>query len=172
MSWFYSTFLPSLFDRAGVNAPMWLSRKQTDVCTRYMAKEACVVRDCTGDAAGTHLSYTTTWAGRSVRLEYSKRNGCGAIVFSATATEQELAATRAANARDARDRNTYTRMYQKRPDMFTAELMHVCFALDGCMLDLAAELQEPTPSQSNVNATADTIRALKIKLDLMQSCMF
>ena len=83
--WFYDTFLPSLFERAG-HKSMWLTKKQTGVCVQYMEKHTVTLNDYQG-FSGKHLYYTCEWNGRKVTLQYSKLNGCGTITFSYNAEE-------------------------------------------------------------------------------------
>ena len=88
--WFESTFLPSLFERAGTGKPMWLTRKQTAICTENMDLQAVRVENFAG--YGSHNNYFCEWNGRCVSLCYSKKNGCGTIQFGMNQPEQELAA--------------------------------------------------------------------------------
>lgn len=78
--WFEETFLPSLFERAGTCKPMWLSQKQTAVCTRNMEVHTCDVQYSPVDYY-RHDDYHCTWRGRQVWLYYSSKNGCGRIEF-------------------------------------------------------------------------------------------
>ena len=87
-SWFFATFLPSLFDRAGTNHSMWLTQKQTAVCVENMEKHVVRTLEFQGYSSA-HLWFSCEWNGRSVRLNYSKLNKCGAIEFGLT--EAELA---------------------------------------------------------------------------------
>lgn len=88
MSWFYDTFLPSLLERAGTNHAMWLTRKQTEICTRYMEKHTVRLAEFQGDYT-SHDYYTVKWGERDVHLSYSKLNGCGTISFSFNKAELE-----------------------------------------------------------------------------------
>lgn len=82
MKWFEKVFLPSLFDKAGINHAMWLSQKQTAICKENMTAESRM------DALGhRHIFYKTTYNGREVSMQYSKKNGCGQITFGATEEE-------------------------------------------------------------------------------------
>lgn len=88
--WFAETFLPSIFDRCKDRGKeMWLSQKQTLICTDNM--EVHQVRfDLDGyGAKGTHNNYVCDWNGRKVVLSYSKKNGCGYISFGMNKAEQE-----------------------------------------------------------------------------------
>lgn len=90
MAWFYETFLPSIFERAGAEKGMWLSRKQTAVCTKYMEQHTARTEQFHGEYT-KHLYYTCKWGERDVQLSYSKLNGCGMITFSYNKAEREEA---------------------------------------------------------------------------------
>lgn len=87
--WFNEVFLPSLFERAGTGKPLWLSRKQTTVCTDHMEKKTVSFSD--GFGTYRHDNYFYSWNGRQVILSYSKLNGCGQISFGMNKEEQEKA---------------------------------------------------------------------------------
>ena len=78
--WFAENFLPSLFDRTKPDKGIWLSRKQTAICVKYLEQHSTRHAQFQGDYT-THLYYTGEWNGRTVRMDYSKLNGCGMIVF-------------------------------------------------------------------------------------------
>ena len=86
--WFSETFLPSVFDRAGTDKSMWLSRKQTSICVDNMEKHTVMQAQFQGDYT-RHNYYTAEWNGRKIDLQYSKLNGCGTITFSMTKEEAE-----------------------------------------------------------------------------------
>lgn len=88
--WFNDVFLPSLFERAGIGKTLWLSRKQTAVCTDHMEKKTFSFSD--GFGTYRHDNYFYSWNGRQVILSYSKLNGCGSISFGMSKEEQEQAA--------------------------------------------------------------------------------
>lgn len=85
--WFNEIFMPSIFQRAGVGKSMWLSQKQTAICTENMKKETAVFSD--GIYTYKHLNYSCVWNGRKVNLSYSKKNGCGSIIFGLNDEEQK-----------------------------------------------------------------------------------
>lgn len=114
MGWFYDTFLPSLFARAGAEKGMWLSKKQTDVCTRYMEKHSVLHAQFQGDYT-THLYYTCKWGERDVHLSYSKLNGCGMITFSFDSAEREEATRAAQEERERIERERIERV-KRRPE--------------------------------------------------------
>lgn len=96
-SWFFATFLPSLFDRAGTNHSMWLTQRQTAVCVDNMEKHITRTLEFQGDSSA-HLWFSCEWNGRSVRMNYSKLNKCGTIEFSFS--PDELAVNREANKKE------------------------------------------------------------------------
>lgn len=86
MKWFEEVFLPSLFDKAGINHAMWLSQKQTAICKENMTAEFQM------DALGRrHIFYKTTYNGREVLMQYGRKNGCGQIIFRETKAEAQKA---------------------------------------------------------------------------------
>lgn len=88
--WFNDVFLPSIFRRAGTGKPLWLTQKQTAICTDNMTKNAASFSD--GVYSFRHYNYSCTWNGRKVILSYSKKNGCGTIEFGPNEEEQKAAA--------------------------------------------------------------------------------
>ena len=85
--WFYSIFLPSVFERCEPGKGKWLSQKQTMICTENMVRKQ-VRYDSDGyGTMQTHDNYVCEWEGRSVFLSYSKKNGCGCIEFGFNAKE-------------------------------------------------------------------------------------
>lgn len=109
MNWFYETFLPSLFERAGTNKSLWLSQKQTAVCTKYMEKHSVRTDDFFGDR-NAHIYYACKWGERDVQLSYSKLNGCGMITFSFDSAEREEATRAAQEDRERIERERVARI--------------------------------------------------------------
>lgn len=90
MKWFYSTFLPSIFERCkNRGKEMWLSQKQTAVCIQNMELRQVRFDPDGYGARCTHNNYVCEWDGRSVILSYSKKNGCGYISFGMSEDEKE-----------------------------------------------------------------------------------
>lgn len=88
--WFSEVFLPSIFDRCQPCNGKWLSQKQTAVCVQNMqAHRTRYDADGYGSMC-THDFYTCEWNGRTVTLDYSKKNGCGCIMFGMSAAEIEV----------------------------------------------------------------------------------
>lgn len=108
MAWFYETFLPSLFERAGTNKSLWLTQKQTAVCIRYMERHSVRTDDFFGDR-NAHIYYTCKWGERDVQLSYSKLNGCGMITFSFDSAEREEATKAAQEERERIERERIER---------------------------------------------------------------
>ena len=125
MAWFYETFLPSLFERAGAEKGMWLSQKQTAVCTKYMEKHSVRTDEFFGDR-NTHLYYTAKWGERDVQLSYSKLNGCGMITFSYNKAEREEATRAAQEERERIERERIARVkrHPERLAKIISELQH------------------------------------------------
>ena len=140
MAWFYETFLPSLFERAGTNKSLWLTQKQTAVCTKYMEKHSVRTDDFFGDR-NTHLYYTAKWGERDVHLSYSKLNGCGMITFSFDSAEREEATRAAQEERERIERERIDRI-KRRPERLakiiaelTAKLENAIEYYDGDVAD-------------------------------------
>lgn len=87
--WFEQVFLPSIFEKTGVNKPFWLSVKQTEICAENMTVHSTVYDGTGYGIMYNHNYYTCDWNGRKVTLEYSKKNGCGCIKFSMNSEELE-----------------------------------------------------------------------------------
>lgn len=87
--WFNGVFVPSLFERAGVNHLMWLSAKQTQICVENFdsCKTVKVESEC-GMFYRRNI-YKHTWNNRIIHLYYSKLNGCSQIIFGYTPEEIE-----------------------------------------------------------------------------------
>ena len=118
--WFNDIFLPSLFDRAGANNPIWLTAKQTAVCTANMKKND--VRYHSQFGFESHSFFTAEWNGRKVRLDFSKLNGCGTIFFSLNESEQEEASKKAKEHNEQRRVERLRVMFTKHPQRFNEKL--------------------------------------------------
>ena len=133
MAWFYDTFLPSIFDRAGTNKGMWLTQKQTAVCTRYMERHSVRTDDFFGDR-NTHLYYTCKWGERDVQLSYSKLNGCGMITFSYNKAEREEATKAAHEERERIERERIERV-KRHPERLAKVVADLTKMLEGAIAD-------------------------------------
>lgn len=69
-TWFDEVFLPSLFERAGVNNALWITNKQRQVCLDYFR------------------NYVYTWQNRTIKL-YPCKNGAAQIYFCHTEKEHQ-----------------------------------------------------------------------------------
>ena len=88
--WFAETFLPSIFERCkSKGKEMWLSQKQTAICTDNMELHQVRFDPDGYGVRCTHNNYVCDWNGRRVFLSYSKKNGCGYISFGMNKAEEE-----------------------------------------------------------------------------------
>lgn len=120
-AWFTQTFLPSLFERIGANKALWLSQKQTAICTKYMEQHIATVQlDVV--STGRHNFYTCKWQGRNVTLDYSKKNACGCIKFSFT--EEEIAIYQQEHEKEEKAKKIefYRSMKASRPEKYAKRL--------------------------------------------------
>lgn len=74
--WFDEKFIPSLYKKAGEKNEMWLTVKQTNVCLENMN-----VFTITDEFGFKHKLASYEWDERAVKLFFSKKNGCGKILF-------------------------------------------------------------------------------------------
>lgn len=117
MKWFDTTFLPSLFEKAGIGKSLWLSQKQTAICVKYMEQHTV----CSCDEVGNicrHLNYTCIWQDRDVILSYSKLNGCGTISFGFNTAEKLENEKAAEKAEWEREYDLISRQYRRRREKF------------------------------------------------------
>ena len=76
--WFDEKFLPSLYGKLGGPGELWLTVAQANVCLENMK-----VYTTTDGRGFMHTLAEYKWNGRDVRLIFSKKNGCGRILFGA-----------------------------------------------------------------------------------------
>lgn len=69
-NWFDDVFMPSLFERAGINNTIWITNKQRLTCLNYFC------------------DYEYLWNNRTVKL-YPCKNGAAQIYFCSTKEEQQ-----------------------------------------------------------------------------------
>lgn len=133
--WFLDTFLPSLFDRAGTNNPIWLTQKQTAVCVQNMEQHTAITHEYQG-CSFAHLWFSCEWASRNVILQYSKRNGCGTIRFSLNPKE---AATYEEEHKKERERIESERVarLKKNPDRLKKEIGRLQKEISSCKTALS-----------------------------------
>ena len=157
MAWFYETFLPSLFARAGAEKGMWISQKQTAVCTKYMERHTVRCEQFQGDYT-KHLYYTTKWGERDVRLSYSKLNGCGMITFSYNKEEREEATRAAQEERERIERERIERIKRR-----TERLAKI-------IADLTAKLERAMEYYDDDVADGMDENTLQRDLEWIESC--
>lgn len=87
--WFDTVFLPSIYERVKERGggAIWLTVKQTSVCIANMESHSACYSTSVPAERTNSLYYTHEWQGRGVRLDYSKKNGCGCISFGITDEE-------------------------------------------------------------------------------------
>lgn len=152
MKWFEEVFLPSLFDKAGINHAMWLSRKQTAICTENMTAESCM------DELGyRHTSYKTTYNGREVSMQYSKKNGCGQITFGATEEEVKESMQEYNKRRIERVKNSAKVMLERRSERVPKRLAELQRLIDSVLFALEDETNPDL--QSNLKQTLAEYKA-------------
>lgn len=144
MKWFDTTFLPSLFEKAGVGKFLWLSQKQTAVCVKYMEQHTVCLRDEVGNIC-RHLNYTCTWQDRDVILSYSKLNGCGAISFGFNTAEKLENEKAAEKTKWEREYDLISRRYRRRREAFDKEY-------NEC-LQFSQEIEEDIAEDRKTNKT-------------------
>lgn len=138
--WFFETFLPSLFDRAGANHRMWLSRKQTAVCVENMNRHTVRYEVLQGFESRSY--FITEWNGRTVTLFYSKKNGCGQIEFSATKEEVEEAREKSRIENERIERERIRRRKERNPEKFAEEVRKLRDTISSYEDDLQLDLEE------------------------------
>lgn len=131
--WFYDSFLPSIFERAGAEHGLWLTRKQTAVCTQYMERHSARIEQPQGDCT-SHLYYTAKWGERDVHLSYSKLNGCGVITFSLNDAEKAEANREAQEERDRIERERIERI-KRNPERLAKRMSKLSAKLESAIAD-------------------------------------
>lgn len=134
--WFYETFLPSLYAQAG-HGKKWLSAKQTAICVRNMEQHTSTTIE--SDGICRHLYYTCVWQNRKVTLHYSKKNGCGLIMFGHNESEQH--AIEAASAQDQQNQEkAHIAFINSRPDLKARKIKAIEKELSEAKAALAEEM--------------------------------
>lgn len=118
MAWFYDTFLPSLFERAGAGGTAALTVKQSDICKRYMHISA------------DRKSLTCKLDERTVNF-YGNRKGTGALYFA------ELPNERAARI-VYNEKSTARKTYNHDKKWYSERIGE----LRGLLEDIAADLRD------------------------------
>lgn len=134
--WFQDTFLPSLYSQAG-HGKKWLSAKQTAICVRNMDEHTGTTIE--SDGIFRHLYYTCIYQGRKVTMHYSKKNGCGLIMFGHDESEQQ--AMCAASAQDQQNQEkAHIAFINSRPELKAKKLQAIEKELGELKAALAEEL--------------------------------
>lgn len=114
MNWFYDSFLPSIYGRTD-DGRAWITAAQVNVCERYMRCDVVTVETADG-GRGRHVVLSCYWRGRAVRVDVSKKNGAGAILFGLTAAEKEQREQAAAAEKEQHERERAARVARRRPE--------------------------------------------------------
>ena len=141
--WFYNTFIPYLFQRAGTGNGIWLSRKQTAICVENMEKHTA--RFQTLESYGdfwSHNYYTATWNGRAVTLDYSKKNGCGIISFGASKEEQEAMRKENEERELEHERRIAAIWYRKRRERYNQTVADLRNSIEASKEDYHDDLED------------------------------
>jgi hypothetical protein len=162
--WFAETFLPSIFDRCKDRGKeMWLSQKQTAICTDNM--EVRQVRfDLDGyGAKGTHNNYVCDWEGRKVVLSYSKKNGCGYISFGMDKAEQEAHLAEIEAEKQRLEAEKLARI-KKNPERLAKHIAFCNMKINTLREQWEAEKEEPGYDESDAEWYAEEIAKFEAKL--------
>jgi len=168
--WFDSVFLPSLFERAGTDKSLWLSRKQTAICTENMERKT-VRYD--SDGYGTiynHDNYSCEWNGRKVNLSYSKKNGCGSIEFSMTSEEAEVSRNAFHAERKAERIRVRENVKANKPERVAKHIEKASAKVNSLnkeLADLSKELEE-TKDTEIINSVKEDIKFVEESLQEAQ----
>lgn len=166
MSWFYDTFLPSLLEKAGTNHAMWLTRKQTEICTRYMEKHTVRLAEFQGDYT-SHDYYTIKWGERDVHLSYSKLNGCGTISFSFNKVELE-AHQKEVKAEKERIEAERLERIKRNPERLQKAIDKAVAAYENAVIDLEEDIADGM-SEEYITYSREWVDICKAKLDKLRS---
>ncbi len=163
--WFEDQFLPSIFQRAGVNNHIWLSAKQTAVCVRHM--EEHTMRYEVDKYGTTYKSkyYTYIWGQRKVNLQYSKKNGCGTIEFGPSAAEQgEI--ERQAQAEREHIKAERIRLRKKNPERLAKEISRLESELETAIFFRDC-LDGEESSQDEIDFWSNKVSEIKAEIALL-----
>lgn len=118
-TWFNDTFLPSLFQRAGVNKEMWLTVKQTRVCLDHMSRSTAA--NDNGFGISRVNSHSCIWNGRTVTL-FVASNHASRIYFGTNAAERQEIEKAERQKEDERAERHYRMLARKYPERYEQEL--------------------------------------------------
>lgn len=166
MKWFDDVFLPSLFERSGVNNRLWLTRAQTNICVSNMVRHD-VRYDADGYGTKHSASYFSyRWRGRDVRLLYSKKNGCGAIEFYMNEQESDARRKEAEDEASKRRAERIERA-KKNPERLARRMDSLVKKLDALRANLSDELSEDAPDEEYITFCTNQITAIENDIQLL-----
>ena len=165
--WFYDTFLPSIFDRCKDRGnEMWLSQKQTQICTQNMEIKQ-VLFDLDGyGTKGVHNNYVCDWNGRRVVLSYSKKSGCGYISFGMNKAEQEAhrAEIEAERQRAEAERIEWIK---RDPERLAKRISSYTTKIENLKAQRECEKEEPWYDESDAEWYAEEIEKYEAKIAML-----
>lgn len=168
--WFAETFLPSLFERAGIGKGLWISQKQTAICTDNMQRKT-VRYDSDGyRTIYNHDNYSCEWNGRKVNLSYSKKNGCGSIEFSMTSEEAEVSRNAFHAEREAERIRVRENVKANKPERVAKHIEKASAKVNSLnkeLADLSKELAE-TKDTEIINSVKEDIKFVEESLQEAQ----
>ena len=162
--WFYNTFLPSIFDRCKDRGKeMWLSQKQTSICTDNME-----LRQVRFDPDGygvryTHNNYVCDWNGRRVVLSYSKKNGCGYISFGMNKAEEEAHLAKIEAEKQMAEAERIERV-KKNPERLAKHIAFFTMKINNLREQWEGEKEDPGYDESDAEWYAEEIAKFEAKL--------
>ena len=162
--WFYSTFLPSIFDRCKSRGKeMWLSQKQTAICINNMELHQVRFDPDGYGVRCTHNNYVCDWDGRRVVLSYSKKNGCGYISFGMSKAEQEAHIAEIEAERQKAEAEQIERV-KKNPERLAKRIAFYTMKINALRERWKAEKEEPGYDETDGEWYAEEIAKFETKL--------
>jgi hypothetical protein len=161
--WFEEAFLPSLFQRTGINSGLWLTQRQTAICAENMICHSVRDRDTFGDMC-SRLYYDCRWNGREVMMQYSKLNGCGMISFGMDAAETQEQERKNQQERDSNEIKHLKRRFERHPEKFFEDMQAVIEEI----AETECELNEHSISERFVIRCQQDLSELRKTLAWMQ----
>lgn len=165
--WFYDTFLHSIFERCKDRGKeMWLSQKQTTICTQNMElKQVRFDLDGYG-SKGTHNNYFCDWNGRRVVLSYSKKNGCGFISFGMTKAEEEAHIAEVEAERQRAEAERIERI-KRDPERLAKRISFYAKKVESLKAQWEGEKEEPYYDESDAEWYAEEIAKYEAKIAML-----
>lgn len=132
--WLDEVFLPSLFEKAGVNRFMWLTVKQSEIIKRYF-RSKCTTTD-NGQNLQRVYSKIYNWQEREVNF-FGSSNGAGRIIFGTNETENKAIAEHE-EKKEIERFYRHVKVYNKRfPEKLIEELNNLKESVKYALEDLA-----------------------------------